>query len=113
MDTFAGLWDEHVDFGTSRSHKKLVGKKRGEGTEWRKAMDAKEKAVREAQQASQQGSSASAAAAIEDDGKPRKRQKQQQQKAQASAAAGAQQKRALPNTGRFGGTLAAKLLGLA
>ena len=28
MDRFQDLWDEHVQFGTSRSHKKLLGKKR-------------------------------------------------------------------------------------
>ena len=110
MDTFEVLWGEHVDFGTSRSHKKLVGKKRGEGTEWRAAIEAKQKAARDAQPAAQP---VTGAVDTEDSGKPQKRQKhQQQQKAQSSAVGGAQQKRALPNTGRFGGTLAAKLLGL-
>lgn len=28
MDAFEQVWDAHVEFGTSRSHKKLLGKKR-------------------------------------------------------------------------------------
>ena len=41
METFEELWSEHVDFGTSRSHKKLVGKKRKEPSEWRARLEAK------------------------------------------------------------------------
>ena len=131
MDTFELLWGEHVDFGTSRSHKKLLGKTRKEEPEWKKAINAKEKAAREAQLEQPEEEEVA-----EMSHKARKRQKKQQQQqqqqqrqqaapvitrpgsiapaAQASTSSGstAPKKMALPSTGRFGSTLAAKLLGL-
>lgn len=109
METMEVLWSEHVNFGTSRSHKKQMGKKRGEGTEWKNALDAKMQMAKKSKQPEQVESLHS---------KSSKREKKEQSsflpgslaaKAAASSSVN-QQKRALPNTGRFSGTLAAKLL---
>ncbi|KAL1499560.1 hypothetical protein AB1Y20_011761 [Prymnesium parvum] len=118
MQAFEGLWAEHVDFGTSRSHKKLFGKARGPAPEWRKALDAKERAGDEGGGPAQHGGSQLGA-------KSRKRKQRQsseavvvarpgsraaQAMASANSSSEAPRKRVLPNTGRFAGTLAARLL---
>ena len=43
MASFRVLWEEHVDFGTSRSHKKLLAQDKG-ASEWRDRLAAKKQA---------------------------------------------------------------------
>ena len=122
--TFDALWSAHVDFGTSRSHKKLLGKKRR--AEPLLAADVLGESV---------------AAAPREDAKKRRREERRAERTQAASAessdnpaanpivaagdaaadglgtgTGAKAATAAPqvlaNKGRFAGTLAAKLLGV-
>lgn len=125
MATFESLWGEHVDFGTSRSHKKLIGKTR-QPEEWRLRLDAKKAKADAGERASEHrlsvpgrdakrkkkahapgaGSQDLATGAVEtaEPAAPRA-------PAVAPAPAPLAPTRVvMPNKGRFGGTLAAQLL---
>ena len=117
---FEDLWGEHVDFGTSRSHKKLLGKKRHEQSEWRARLEAKTLA-----DSSEPHPARTAVEGGEDiGGRPKKNKRQKLQTvsvvaqpgsvaaaaAQTAAAGGGGSDQRLSNKGRWGGTMAAKLL---
>ena len=102
MPAFEALWAAHVEFGTTKSHKKLLGKKR-------KRADAPAGSASEApiprpkqqpanRQAAPQGEPAKGGAPAE--GKP----------AAAGAQASAGRSEPLANKGRWGSTMAARLL---
>ena len=125
LDEFEGVWEQHIDFGTSRSHKKLLGKKRAP-EQWQAQLEAKREAdrVRESGATSADGEAPSS----DDDGPParppRDKQKRKRRdagpdrvKARAGAGAAAVAQgtvgavgSVMANKGRFGSTLAAQLL---
>ena len=104
MNTFETIWTAHVEFGTSRSHKKLLGKKRhresgeaaeagsSEGVMGGRGMSKSAKRARQAE--------ASGAVAISN----------RTCAVTASARPSAAEATQMANKGRFSGTLAAKLL---
>eukprot|EP00967_Tisochrysis_lutea_P065231 scaffold84736_cov30-Tisochrysis_lutea.AAC.5 len=116
---FSSLWDEHVDFGTARSHKKLLKRDR-EASEWRARLAAKqsEELIVHPKQSKKKRSSAESIdrelvagssmdalhgatrAAVQD-----KKTSTRQAAAAKSAAT------VLANKGRWGSTLASQLLG--
>ena len=93
---FEAAWEEHVNFGTSRAHKRLDKKKAA-------AQDGERSAVSAA--AAQKAPRKRAAASSADDHGARPKGSHQSQQRRPSAPAAT-----LANTGRFSGTLAAKLL---
>ena len=102
MQGFEALWEAHVEFGTSRSHKKLFGKKRKRvETEADDALRKKPTKAKPSPPSSSIPAISSGAA----DGS---------QSAKPSAAAGlanAARSEPLANKGRWGATMAARLLG--
>ena len=103
MAQLAPLWDAHVDFGTNRSHKKLLGKRRRKETD-----ETQLPTVR----------SASGSLVVESTGNTQHPPSRRPAVAAAAASAGSVQQppaapkaAALSNKGRFAGTLAARLLG--
>jgi len=122
---FEALWQAHVEFGTSRSHKKLLGQKRrreepalaagGEAgdVDADAALPAKKKGARRRQQSDDANDGAEGVAqpaearVVQAAQQPRK-PPPTDAVSSGSAAAPAQ---LLANKGRFAGTLAARLLG--
>mmetsp|Transcript_17871 Transcript_17871/g.34864 ORF Transcript_17871/g.34864 Transcript_17871/m.34864 type:complete len:162 (+) Transcript_17871:401-886(+) len=107
---FGALWSEHVDFGTSRSHKKL--EKRSAPMKWQVDLEAKHTRL----ETSRATGGVDGAEHKERSNPPQKRGKQETASSGPSQSRSVQEKtqperRALPKTGRFEGTLAAKLLG--
>ena len=97
MPSFEVRWHEHVDFGTSRSHKKKATKQ----MEWRGQLETRkqEVAAREAaaDESTEPPPAKRAAVEVRDGGRARPKTKP------ATTV--------LASKGRFGGTLAASLLG--
>jgi len=116
---FDALWNEHVDFGTARSHKKLLKRDR-DASEWRSRLAAKQ-AVEVVPEPGKK-KRPKWGAAVEDDS-PLEPASLGQQAAPAPVAVGPttvgarprapQQPKAqlLANKGRWGSTLASQLLG--
>ena len=108
LDEFGVLWDEHINFGTSRSHKKQLQRDQDQEMEWRVRAEAK------AQEAAAAGGDGHASAR-----KPKKKRKRADTdggvhaKVLTGSAPGSTKatQSMLPNKGRFSGTLAAQLLG--
>ena len=111
-EQFQTMWDEHVNFGTAKSHKKLARRDAQQQMEWRARLH--DKRDRESAQP----------AAAPKSGKKRRRAEgaaqAEQQVPKAQAAQPRPQptqpkpqpaKAALPSKGRWDGCLAAKLLG--
>lgn len=121
MQEFEALWDEHVDFGTARSHKKLLKRDR-EGSEWKQALAAKQASdvapsgpteSKSLQKKAKRGhagagTEAGAAADASDGPAPLKRDTAAIVRPRPLQSAKAV---ALPNKGRWGSTLAMQLLG--
>ena len=111
--TFEALWDAHVEFGTSRSHKKLLGKRKHEGSALEAGAGVAQpgpqvcgKAAKRQQKeetAMSAEASAEPAARIVPAAAPRKPPAE-------SAGAATVASHTLANKGRFAGTLAARLL---
>ena len=110
--TFEALWDAHVEFGTSRSHKKLLGKRKHEGSALEAGAGVAQpgpqvsgKAHRQHKEETAMSAEASAepAARIVPAAAPRKPPAE-------SAGAATVASHTLANKGRFAGTLAARLL---
>mmetsp|Transcript_50175 Transcript_50175/g.166155 ORF Transcript_50175/g.166155 Transcript_50175/m.166155 type:complete len:135 (-) Transcript_50175:178-582(-) len=99
MASFRVLWEEHVDFGTSRSHKKLLAQDKG-ASEWRDRLAAKKQAEAEpAEAAKKQKRKSAAGAAAEPPRRP-----------PPAAAPPPARPAVLPNKGRWGSTLASQLI---
>ena len=104
MASFEVRWNEHVDFGTSRSHKK---KKPAQQMEWRGRLEARKQTAATERPPAEDGQRPRAAAARADaskeGGSERPRPPAKRAKTQPSTSV-------LANKGRFTGTLAASLL---
>ena len=100
---FLELWNEHVDFGTSRSHKKLMKTDR-EPLEWKRRLISK----RQDQSKRAEGTTSSTNTAERGE-KTERGKAVQTGKPKKTAPA----KTLLPNRGRWGGTMAASLLTVA
>ena len=99
--TFHALWDAHIDFGTNRSHKKLLGKKRkSEAT----PIDAVAKSMLKQRKRPSSESGLPAVSAA-----PSGRALPSETTPRAPAAAPSSEQ--LANKGRWGSTMAARLLG--
>ena len=102
--TFMALWDAHINFGTSRSHKKLLGKKRQPAA----AVESGgiDDDARGVSQKRKHDEIARSSARVKTDGTASAISKAPTPAAPPAAAA-----QPLANKGRFAGTLAARLLG--
>jgi len=113
MPTFEALWEAHVEFGTTKSHKKLLGKKRKrvpETVEGASAMPGSSAAAGG-------GRAPSVHAGVSSDGPPRAGATATQAGAAGAAGAAASKPprpaaaEPLATKGRWGSTMAARLLG--
>lgn len=124
MDDFQILWDEHVQFGTSRSHKKLLGKKRTRdaagvapgmsGLARSSAMDSAPRTQPGKGTSYGAGSSGVDGSEDGDAKKPRRDSARTTPVAASGSQGGAlapSDAAPIANKGRFNGTLAARLLG--
>lgn len=117
-DEFARVWAEHVDFGTARSHKKLLKRDR-EASEWRSRLAAKQaveaptgagrKRQRKAEPAA--GQPVSATPGHGDGGAPAARAAPAAAAPPRPRAASQAKATVLASKGRWGSTLASQLLG--
>ena len=120
MDDFQSLWDEHVQFGTSRSHKKLLGKKRTQdaaGVSGLAGSSAMESAPR-TQHGKSSSQDAGGSGADGSEGGDVKKLRRDSARTMTAAASSTQGGASAPSDaapmaskGRFSGTLAARLLG--
>lgn len=125
MDEFMELWNTQVDFKTSKSHKRLYGKKSSElgkraaPMEWEVRLAAKKNAGGASSSAGgegqpdetpfdSRGGGAAGARQSEKEEKAKKREKEEKTKKRSTPVAAP----VLTSKGRFGGTLAARLLGV-
>lgn len=109
--TFEALWDAHVEFGTSRSHKKLLGKRKHEGSALEAGAGVAQPQVSGKAAKRQQKEETAMSAEASAEPAPRVVPAAAPRKPPAeSAGAATVASHTLANKGRFAGTLAAKLL---
>ena len=111
--TFEALWDAHVEFGTSRSHKKLLGKRKHEGSAIEAGAGVAQPGPRVSGRAARRQQKEETAMTAEASAEPAARNvpaAASRKPPAESAGAAAVASHTLANKGRFAGTLAAKLL---